>query len=257
MLSLKIRKGARYLIRFDDICPTTNWELWDQIEKVLCSYDVRPILAVIPDNQDPELRHGVEDPRFWERVRHWQAKNWTIGLHGYQHRYVTKSPGIVGLNRYSEFAGLSYEEQKSKLEAALAIFQHNAVTPDLWVAPAHTFDRKTVKALLELGVSTISDGFHIWPFVDADEILWIPQQLGDFHSMPLGIWTVCIHIDDPAHADAAVFQRQIERFRKNIIDVPTVQKSYLDNRQTSINNAVGKIVRWSKLLNCRREELFE
>ena len=42
---------------------------------------------------------------FWARVRGWQARGWAIGLHGYQHRYVTHDGGLVPLNQRSEFAG--------------------------------------------------------------------------------------------------------------------------------------------------------
>ena len=96
----------QYLVRFDDICPTMNWSVWTQIEAELRQRNIKPILAVVPDNQDAKLR--VDSPRsdFWDCVRGWQALGWTIGLHGYQHRYVTQQSGIVGLNARSEFAGL-------------------------------------------------------------------------------------------------------------------------------------------------------
>ena len=125
--------GPDYLVRFDDVCPTMCWSTWNQIERILIDQDVRPILAVVPDNQDPELDREPADPRFWERVRGWQARGWTIALHGYQHRYVTQSPGLVGLNRYSEFAGLPYAEQHRKLSAGLAIFEREGIQPQLWV----------------------------------------------------------------------------------------------------------------------------
>ena len=46
---------ATYLVRFDDICPTMNWEAWEQVENVLVSEGIRPILAVVPDNRDENL----------------------------------------------------------------------------------------------------------------------------------------------------------------------------------------------------------
>ncbi len=92
---------ARYLIRFDDICPTMNWAVWDSIEEYLIRYRVRPILAVVPDNQDPNL--VIDPPRddFWERVRHWQRMGYSIALHGYQHRYVSSNAGLLLLNHQS------------------------------------------------------------------------------------------------------------------------------------------------------------
>src|ERR1041385_2624004 len=113
---------ATYLIRFDDICPTMNWHVWNRIEPILVEFGVPPILAVIPDNRDHALELNPPDPRFWDRVREWQARGWTIGLHGYQHACTTANAGVVGLNKRSEFAGLSYAQQLSKLKAGMEIF---------------------------------------------------------------------------------------------------------------------------------------
>ena len=33
--------GARYLVRFDDICPGMNWQVWREIEKICGDSDVR------------------------------------------------------------------------------------------------------------------------------------------------------------------------------------------------------------------------
>ncbi|MGZ3443367.1 MAG: DUF2334 domain-containing protein, partial [Polyangia bacterium] len=94
-------EGARYLVRFDDICPGMNWPVWREIEKILVDADVKPLLAVVPSNEDAHLDVGPKEARFWDLVRGWQARGWTIGLHGYQHRYVTRQAGLVGLNERS------------------------------------------------------------------------------------------------------------------------------------------------------------
>ena len=94
------------ILRFDDLCPTVNWKIWDQIEVFLIQLNLKPILSVIPDNRDKALIHGCADEDFWSRVQSWQARGWTIGLHGYQHCYLTKSPGMFGRVGRSEFAGL-------------------------------------------------------------------------------------------------------------------------------------------------------
>ena len=81
---------CRYLIRFDDICPTMNWAGWDAIESLLMRHSIRPILAVVPDNRDPKLIVDSPCADFWERVRKWQRAGYAIALHGYQHRYVNQ-----------------------------------------------------------------------------------------------------------------------------------------------------------------------
>src|SRR5215469_15120577 len=114
---------AKYLVRFDDICPTMNWDIWVRVEKVLLESGIRPILAVVPDNQDPKLHAAAPNSEFWARVRTWQARGWTIGLHGYQHLKATHDGGILNLNQWSEFSGLPFDEQKSKLQRAHDILE--------------------------------------------------------------------------------------------------------------------------------------
>jgi predicted deacetylase len=218
--------SARFLIRFDDICPTINWEAWDKLEKIMLHEDVKPIVSVIPDNRDEALYEGEPNERFWERVRSWQARGWTIGLHGYQHRYVTNEPGIVGLNCFSEFSGLSLEEQRDKLRKGLAIFDREGIRADLWVAPAHSFDANTVQALVSLGVRTISDGMALYPHRDSQGVFWIPQQLWRFRAAPFGVWTVCVHSKDHLYLDSAHFQRRIWEYRRSIASFPEILKAY-------------------------------
>ena len=90
-----LKSRAKYLIRFDDFCPTMNWSVWSRIEAILLSEGIRPLVAIVPDNLDKKLEVGEENPRFWERARYWQELGWTIALHGYQHRYVNKNGGIL------------------------------------------------------------------------------------------------------------------------------------------------------------------
>lgn len=203
---------ARYLIRFDDICPGMNWAVWEPVERIVREAGVRPLLAVVPDNRDPELAVAPPAAGFWDRVRAWQALGWGIGLHGYQHRYVTKSSGIIGRNRYSEFAGLPRDAQRRKLANGLRIFAEQGVAADAWVAPAHSFDQVTLELLVELGVDTVSDGYALSPYRDHRGLLWIPQQLGRFIRMPLGVWTVCLHINGWGPAQVAAFGDDMARF---------------------------------------------
>ena len=56
--------SAKYLVRFDDICPTMNWSVWEAVEEVLVEADIKPILAVIPDNQDDHLKIDLESPLY-------------------------------------------------------------------------------------------------------------------------------------------------------------------------------------------------
>jgi predicted deacetylase len=210
---------ARYLVRFDDICPTMNWRAWDQIERVLIDMDVAPILAVIPDNQDPKLRVAPDRSDFWRRVREWQARGWTIGLHGFQHEYVTKDAGLIGLNARSEFAGLSHAEQDRKIARALAIFVANGTRVDTWVAPGHSFDGTTLSVLQNRGIRVVSDGFFLRP-VRWRDMIWVPQQLWRFFHFPAGVWTVCQHINAYGQAEIETLRRDLGRYREQMVSFP-------------------------------------
>src|SRR5438552_1817224 len=150
-------RNTQYLLRFDDICPTMNWATWPEIERALEERNLKPILAVVPDNRDPvlEVEPAVED--FWECVRSWQARGWTIALHGYQHRYVTCHPGIVTVKKKSEFAGVPAAEQAAKLRRGVEIFERQGIKSHVWIAPSNSFDAATVSLLPKFGITTICD----------------------------------------------------------------------------------------------------
>ena len=237
--------SARYLLRFDDLCPTMNRDIWREVEEILRAADVRPILAVVPDNRDEKLQHGEPDPQFWENIRRWQTAGATIGLHGYQHRYITRNSGIIGLNDRSEFAGLSLAEQESKLRAAVEIFRRENTAPSVWVAPAHSFDKTTVTVLLNLGIKVISDGFFLFPHIDDRGVTWIPQQLWQFRTMPFGVWTICLHHNGWTRKDVSVFRENLHRFRHAISSLSEVIDLYRERHRGFLDVLVAGSIRGS------------
>jgi predicted deacetylase len=212
---------TRYLVRFDDICPTMDWRIWDQVEALLLAEDVAPILAVIPNNADPKMMVSPPQTDFWERVRGWQARGWTIGLHGDDHRYLTPEAGIVGLNRRSEFAGLGFKEQDAKIARGLATFAAEGVRADLFVAPAHSFDWTTVEVLKSHGIRTISDGFYV-RCVRSRGVTFVPQQLWGLRRMPFGVWTACYHHNDFTQQHLTALARDVRAFRQSLVTVEDV-----------------------------------
>ena len=209
---------SRYVIRFDDICPTMNWPMWQRVERTLARHDIRPIVAVVPDNRDPKLRVASARADFWSVVRDWQSRGWTIGWHGYQHDYCNANAGLVGIHRGSEFAGLDEASQHAKLDAARETFRRNGIDPTIWVAPGHSFDAVTIRVLAEFGIRIISDGFYLRVVRDGP-CVWIPQQLWRLRRMPFGVWTVCLHINSWTDRDVVNFESAVERFSRQIVDV--------------------------------------
>jgi len=221
-----------YLLRFDDICPTMNWAVWEAIERELVLHDVRPILAVVPDNQDPGLMRDPPVADFWERVRRWQAMGFTIAVHGFQHLYTNHEKGLMKLTPHSEFAGLPYETQLDMLRRALAIFTENGVRADAFVAPSHSFDENTLRALAEVGIKVVSDGLWPWPHQDRNGIFWVPQQLWRFSPKPAGVWTVCLHHNKWPEKTLELFRTELAKYAPRMTDVATVAATYAGRPQT-------------------------
>lgn len=234
--------AARYLIRFDDICPTMNWDVWERIERLLDFHGVKPLVSIVPDNRDKKLCVDEPNVAFWNRVRDWQTKGWTIGLHGYQHLYETQSAGIVGVNGYSEFAGLSWECQRQKIEMSFGILRREGVRSRVWIAPAHSFDTTTLDILKEFGFEVVSDGMYVRPVRDRLGMIWIPQQMWQFRAMPCGTWTVCYHHNGWRDNQLARLERDLQRFRKHVVTVEDVLCSEKIEARCVWDVAVSKIM---------------
>ena len=240
---------AIYLVRFDDICPTMDWDAWDVIEGHMLELDIKPIVAIVPDNKDKKLVISNEINDFWSRVRGWQKNGWSIAIHGYQHLYETNDSGLLGLNKYSEFSGLSYEQQSKKLQEAIKIFNSHDIKPDLWVAPAHSFDKVTVRVLSDLGLDVISDGFFKRP-VKYMNMIWIPQQLWRFRHFRSGIWTVCYHVNGMKKEELERICSELNQYKESIVSLDNILKNTSINSFTTFDRVFSIV--WLGLIKLKR-----
>ena len=198
---------------------------WQSVETILDEYNVKPIVAVVPDNRDPELRRQAPDPEFWDKVRRWQAKGWSIAMHGHTHvMHPTDERLLVPYYKRSEFAGLALEEQKTKIRTAWNLFLSQGIEPRIWVAPAHSFNGQTLRALgEETSIRIVSDGIA-WNAFYEQGFHWIPQQIWKLTTRKSGLWTVCLHpnqMDDASLSRLRVLILGGE-FRRRIISVNDV-----------------------------------
>jgi len=227
---------AEYLLRFDDFCPTMNHEKWTKLADLLDHYSIKPIIAVVPDNQDSSLRVAPEDPSFWNRMNRLQANGYVIALHGYQHVCNVRGHSMVPLHRLTEFAGASELEQRYKIESGIHILQSHGLTPQIWVAPRHGFDHTTIKVLGQLGITTISDGFARYPF-RLDGALWVPQQLWDVREMAEGVWTVCCHPNTLAERSFDHLRAFLQAHHSQFTTVEEVRQRW-SNRRRSLGDRI-------------------
>lgn len=156
-------------IRMDDITPDMDWAKFMRFKALCDQYGIRPLIGVVPDNRDKNLH--IDEPEsapvndFWQYLRELQQVGWCIAQHGVTHSYATRRMGCFPLNRLSEFAGISYEQQYEKLKRGKAILSEHGIRTDIFMAPAHSFDRNTIKALKKLGFHRLTDGFGKEPYI--------------------------------------------------------------------------------------------
>ncbi len=199
----------KILIRLDDITPDMNWGKFERIQALFEKYHIRPILGVVPDNRDSTLSVNPAREEFWEIMRTLQEKGWTIAQHGYRHTYVTKKSGLLGLNPFSEFAGLPFAQQKEKLAKGQEILHKQGICAKMFMAPGHTYDRNTLRALKELGFTAVTDGYSRTPY-HYRGLDFIPCTLSK-PKPPAGVDTLCLHINHMTEEEFTQLERFLDR----------------------------------------------
>lgn len=209
---------ARYMIRLDDACPSMAHAKWARFEDVFARFGVKPIVAVVPDNQDPNLQRDAVDPTFWDTVRAWADKGWRIALHGHTHVYTTREKGLVPLNARSEFAGVPAEEQRRKIATGYSLLQEKGLAPKIWVAPAHSFDLHTLEALRqETDIRIISDGLATAPYTEHG-FTWLPAQNWRVKKKSTGLWTSCYHPNDTPEKELKILESFLQDNAAALVD---------------------------------------
>lgn len=236
-------KSIKYLIRLDDACPTMNHKKWQRVEDILDKYNVKPMVGVIPQNEDPKQIIDDYDEGFWLKVKEWEKKGWAVALHGYNHCY-NSNEGLKGLNPLwsrSEFAGLKIEEQKEKISKGVAIMKDNGIEPKYFFAPSHTYDSNTLKALeSETQIRIISDTIGCHPYRE-NGFTFIPVLGGKCSERYLsGEWTFCLH---PNTMSESAFT-DLESFICKHSEV-FVSFSDLLNNPVGKKDSISRVLSWS------------
>lgn len=214
-----LNQKAGYVFRLDDIAPNMRWEIMDKVKILFNKYNVKPILGVIPKNEDKELKlYPICKFNFWEEMKNLSNQGWVIAMHGYEHLYeiYCKKNDYLGHGGNSEFVGLSYDDQLKKLSSGIEIFKKKNIDIKVFFAPNHTFDLNTVKACKELGIKTIIDGYGLVPYYE-NQILFIPQLFYKLKSLPIGIQTIQLHLNYFSDSDYIDLEKFIIKNEKEII----------------------------------------
>ena len=213
-------KHTGILIRFDDIAENMNWNLMDRCENLFLKYSIKPVLGVIPKNQDKELQAYPANNKFWNRVRGWKNLGWEIVMHGYTHVYDSTSYNKKDFFSYgggSEFYGHSLEKQKQRLTAGLKKFEEEKIQIRSFFAPNHIYDENTFLALKYLGIKQVIDGYGLFPY-EENEIVFIPQLFYENIALPFGLQSTQIHLNYWSDDDFLKFEKFIEKNHSKILN---------------------------------------
>lgn len=234
--------NVKYLIRLDDACPNMDRAKWQRMETLLDRYDIKPLVGIIPANDDSDTMIDEVDPEFWDKAHLWEKKGWQIALHGYSH-VCDSNDGMQGLNpmwQRSEFAGIALGEQRRRIRMGYSILKEHGFTPQYFFAPSHTFDDNTLEALRqETDIRIISDTIGRYPYCK-DDFFYIPQISGHAAKMPMsGVYTFCFHpnvMSDEAFARLETFLQLYSALFISFKDV--------DFDHVSSKALVDKLISW-------------
>jgi predicted deacetylase len=187
--------SPKFVLRFDDIAPGMAWSKFAAFDALAHELNIPLLVGVVPHCLDPKLAKEPAREDFWDVVRAWVKRGWTIAQHGYTHQYWTKDPGILAISNKSELASLSYEEQFAKLKAGKEILSEQNVWQSVFMAPSHSFDENTLQALSMLGFHYLTDGYGIYPY-QFGKITAIPQLFASPRNFGFGVYTICLHVNN-------------------------------------------------------------
>lgn len=208
---------AQFVIRLDDICPTMDHAKFDRARALFEAAGVRPLLGVVPDNHDTDLKIEVPDPSFWNTMRTLHARGWGISQHGYQHRIHTGERGLLGISPRSEFAGRPLDVQRADLAEGQKILANEGIGTDIFMAPFHSYDTTTLVALKSLDFSTLTDGYGLFPWRESG-LRFVPQLFERPVNFGIGIYTMCLHLNNMTIKEIDTLGRFVTENSARIID---------------------------------------
>ena len=234
------------LLRLDDITPTMNWDNFTYVQRMCNELNIKPIIGVVPDNQDAKLDFDPVREDFWEVVRRCQEDGWTIAQHGYRHLYEkTGSKGLLRVDHDSEFAGISLEEQLNRIKKGQAILLEKGIKATMFMAPAHSYDKNTLKALKKCGFESVTDGYTENPYQYMG-LRFIPCKL-DKPKKPKLVDTICLHINGMQIKELESIRKFIKKHRDWFVSVNDILDCYPVRRRNAV--AEWKNIRVRNLKN--------
>lgn len=206
-------------IRLDDISTYMNLEKFEKVRKILMENKIAPLIGVIPFSPEGDVVQGEARMDYMAYIHGLRSEGWVCALHGCNHVYTTSEMGIFPLNDFSEFAGVPYKEQLSKIRRGKEQLESLGIITDIFMAPAHTFDRNTIRALKKCGITKITDGFGSKPYKFAGMVFYpIARRRKDCISMKPGYTTMVLHTETMTDEEIEQFGEMIRENRSHFIN---------------------------------------
>ncbi|MCR4651644.1 MAG: DUF2334 domain-containing protein [Lachnospiraceae bacterium] len=214
------------VIRIDDINECMNWDKFDRVRLILEEADIAPLIGIVPYNEDDNICGGIRREDYVDYLQELVSKGWHIALHGYNHRYTTKKGGLFPLNDFSEYAGLPYEQQATMIEEGLKRLKELGLETDIFMAPAHSYDRNTLRALTDKGIRYVTDGFGSQPY-EYKGLIFLPilKRSGDAISDREGISTLVLHTNTMTDEEIDNFGKKIRDHRDRFTDYDEIRSA--------------------------------
>lgn len=232
-----------FILRLDDACKTMDWNRWDRITNVLDQYEISPILGIIPDCQDPELRiNNTDEDDFWKWCCLMQNKGWIIAQHGYQHKLHQQNPKKnfqKAVETWTEFSGVSIEKQEKMVREGRNIMLRHGIIPTCFFAPCHTFDLNTIKVLQNVGgYDFVSDGYSFQPYIK-EGMVFIPAPFDSFHVF-WGLQTFVLHPNNMCETEFDKCEIFLKAHKKEFLT--SVQINQIGSGKWGSQGIVGHVI---------------
>jgi len=232
---------VRYVLRLDDIRETMDWEKVSRIVSFARERSIRPLLGVIPDNQDVDLQRYERRADAWAQIGDWYGQGAEIALHGYQHRRITTARGLFGPFAASEFAAVPLDEQRRRIALGYSMLGDRGLEACAFVAPFHSLDAGTLEALsLETPIRIVTDGVALSPYVFKG-MTFVPSMLASA-LIPLGVRTIVLHANTVSEIGLERTLAWVDEHREEFLSVTEAARRVPAGLTSFASRAGGRAV---------------